>query len=97
MSWREKENSGNHGSINSRDKERGGGIGRGRRQGRGANDGRGRPDRQRRNISSVQSQLDDLTKIITAQTQTIASLTTKNNTGNTNANNSALRRPGTGR
>ena len=97
MSWREKENSGNHGSRNSRDKERGGGIGRGRRQGRGANDGRGRPDRQRRNISSVQSQLDDLTKIITAQTQTIASLTTKNNTGNTNANNSALRRPGTGR
>ena len=97
MSWREKENNGNHGSRNNHGRERGGRIGRGRRQGREARDGRGRPDRQRHNVSSMQSQLDDLTKLITAQTQTIASLTTKNNTGNTNANNSALRRPGTGR
>ena len=99
MSWREKENNGNHGSRNNHGRERGGGTGRGRRQGRGTNDGRGRgrPDRQRRNVSSMQSQLDDLTKLITAQTQTIASLTAKNDTGNTNANNSALRRPGTGR
>ena len=73
MSWCEKENSGNHGSRNDRDRERGGGRGRGRRQGKGANDGRSRPDRGKKNVSSVQSQINDLTKIITAQTQTIVS------------------------
>ena len=55
MSWREKENSGNHGSRNGRDRELGGGRGRGRRQRKRANDGRGRPDRGKRNVSLVQS------------------------------------------
>ena len=65
MSWRKKENNGNHGSRNGCDRERGGERGRGKRQGRGVNDGKGRPDRGRRNVSSVQTQIDELTKLIT--------------------------------
>ena len=95
MFWREKENNGNHGSRNGRDRERGGERGCGKRQGRGVNDGKGRPNRGRRNVSSVQTQIDELTKLITAQTQTIASLASNNDIGNTNTNNSVLRRPGT--
>ena len=94
QSWSEKENKcksteGNHESRNDRDRRRGGG------KGRDTNSNRGRPDRGRRNISSMQSQINETTKLIKTPSQAIASMTSNNDT--TNSNKSALIRLFTGR
>ena len=92
QSWREKETKnnffpGNHGSRHSLDRERCGG----KRRDRSHN--RGRPDQGSRNISSIQTHINDLTKMIKSQSQTIVSFASKDDT--TNANKLALRKPDT--